>query len=417
MNYENIINRKELITIVDNLPTEYSVYKKNDGVVHANLPTHNSNVIDLYNRYRSRSIVKLKNRPDKLYDIMRKICGKSMDNVLIAGGAVNTLVHENFLRDEQDIDMFVIGPEPVKTITKLVKTIKNRYVDVFMLNPSGTFMFEMTRTISAITITMNNLWLFHKTICGGKVIKLQIVLNEYSSIDEVLNSFDIDCCCVGIHKKNMYCNERFLYSFHNNILTINNNLFSPSYVYRLYKYYHRGYDIRFPRNIVIHYECGEDYIEDGKVNYYLGFKGKSYDRLLPALTNTKAMRIRYLKSMKGIKLLVVMMMLNIYTTKFVNSSGTINTNKLDDVTYSANNDETFAKIVAVRSRREYGGGNQRSKITRDVDAIYKNIMSMKYIDLVEEDLYIPKELEITSKHKRSFNYLDISEEQMYLGTY
>ena len=347
---------------------------------------------------------------------MKKMCDKYIDNIVIAGGAINTLIHGRSLTDDQDIDIFVIGPEPIYIISKLIRTIKKHYVNLFSLNREGTFHFEMTRSISAITITMTNLWSkSYPLLRDISKLKLQIILNEYSCISEILHSFDIDACCIGIHNKNMYFTERFLYSFHYNTLTINNKLFSPSYVYRLYKYYHRGYDIKFGKNIVLHYECGEDKIENDVVHYYLGFRGKPYNEIEVALKTSKAMRMCYLRSMKGIKLLVLMMILNVYTLKFVNSSGT--NNKLEDITYSANNDETFGKIVAVRSTRNYFGGSNKNKMFRDTDIVYNNVMRMKYIEFREEDLYIPKKATITSKHKKSFNALDITEEQMYLGTY
>jgi hypothetical protein len=74
----------------------------------------------------------------------------------------------------------------------------------------------------------------------------QVILRMYRSPSEILQGFDVDCCCVGYDGKDIWLTQRALYSFCNGLNTINFDRMSPSYEWRLAKYGTRGFAIYIP---------------------------------------------------------------------------------------------------------------------------------------------------------------------------
>lgn len=66
------------------------------------------------------------------------------------------------------------------------------------------------------------------------------------SIEHILSSFDVDCCCIGYDGKKIWCTPRshFAILYKKNILNLNK--YSSSYEYRLYKYSLRGFALHIP---------------------------------------------------------------------------------------------------------------------------------------------------------------------------
>jgi ankyrin repeat protein len=75
---------------------------------------------------------------------------------------------------------------------------------------------------------------------------VQIVLRLYSSIDEILIGFDVDCSCAAYDGHQVYATPRALAAYMTQINTIDLTRRSPSYESRLSKYARRGFEIYWP---------------------------------------------------------------------------------------------------------------------------------------------------------------------------
>lgn len=150
--------------------------------------------------------------------------------VCVAGGFANILYREkNFLGNNEhnsDIDFFIHSCSVDKAQTIIRDFIRNDNIR------------HETVSINKGCVTMKDIY----------NTKIQFILRLYSSPSEIIHGFDIDCSCILLNLENMrfYGTERYLYSLTNQKNTVNFNRLSPSYSYRLLKYFDRGFDIYIP---------------------------------------------------------------------------------------------------------------------------------------------------------------------------
>ena len=80
----------------------------------------------------------------------------------------------------------------------------------------------------------------------NKKFEVQIITKLYNNITDIFTNFDLDCCCVGYSKGNLYGLPRFIRS-----LAYSGNIFDPerqssSYIHRLKKYVKRDFTLYVP---------------------------------------------------------------------------------------------------------------------------------------------------------------------------
>jgi hypothetical protein len=75
---------------------------------------------------------------------------------------------------------------------------------------------------------------------------MQIITRLYPSPASVINSFDIDCCCVGYDGSSVIANSRSLEALALRINTVDLTIRSNTTENRLLKYAERGFAINVP---------------------------------------------------------------------------------------------------------------------------------------------------------------------------
>nr|QBK92934.1 MAG: ankyrin repeat protein [Pithovirus LCPAC403] len=160
--------------------------------------------------------------------------------LFVAGGYPLTKF-DNFERSWNDIDIFAYGPnskdhiiEGVKVCLDILKSKSGRS-DLLNINHHSDVPI---RTKYSITIPIKR----------NKVV-IQFILIESKSPFHILNRFDIDASCIGFdifNSDRFYSLPRFVRAFETGTNTIDPTRQSPTYIGRLIKYSHRGFDIAVP---------------------------------------------------------------------------------------------------------------------------------------------------------------------------
>jgi len=165
------------------------------------------------------------------------------DNLFVAGGATLAALmpvpvkYENQRRKyfhdvaykDSDIDIFIYGLNEEEGTKKLVE-VYNALTDFL---PYEAICFRSTNAITIVSQYP------HRNI--------QIILRLYSSKEEILMGFDVDCCSVGYDGTDVYITPRAHRALVTGRNTVDMLRRSPSYEYRLWKYSKRGYDIEVPQ--------------------------------------------------------------------------------------------------------------------------------------------------------------------------
>jgi hypothetical protein len=76
--------------------------------------------------------------------------------------------------------------------------------------------------------------------------KWQIILRIYTTLSEIVHSFDVDSCCLAYDGRQILATDRALYALNAGYNTVNFDLLSPSYEWRLTKYATRGMAVYVP---------------------------------------------------------------------------------------------------------------------------------------------------------------------------
>lgn len=81
---------------------------------------------------------------------------------------------------------------------------------------------------------------------GSPRRKIQFITRLYSSAAEILNGFDIDCCCLGFDGREATITERAVEALRTRVNTVNLDIRGECYEMRLLKYATRGFAIAAP---------------------------------------------------------------------------------------------------------------------------------------------------------------------------
>lgn len=151
--------------------------------------------------------------------------GIDLENVLVAGGCMASLIHGN--TRFEDVDMFIYGldeSEADARVTRLLEQIiaADQYSDDLQIRKNNY----------CITVTGSHTY--------------QIIFRLYKSIQEILDGFDLGSSCVGYDGKQVWLNERGKFSHENNCNVVDVTKRSTTFEARLRKYFNRGYSIVLP---------------------------------------------------------------------------------------------------------------------------------------------------------------------------
>lgn len=158
------------------------------------------------------------------------------NNVLIAGGSILKMLtsqkNEDLINsnDYNDIDIFIYGLQGRDLMAKL-----------FELEES--IRSVIPKEYNMISIRMPRVIMF---VSQHPYRHIQIILRVFRNINEILNTFDVDCCAVGYDGTNVFCTPRSHYAIVNHINVVNMAYASASYEFRLTKYGLRGYSCYVP---------------------------------------------------------------------------------------------------------------------------------------------------------------------------
>ena len=160
------------------------------------------------------------------------------DNIVVAGGCVSNAINSTYdCRYPTDIDLFIYGStltedEVRERIKKLIKNICE-----FASDNLHTSMYILKNDYVISLIPKSNQY---------RKCKVQIILRMYRSIQEILIGFDIDSCAVAYDGDTVLFTPRSLNVFGTRMNVVDLSRRSPSYEFRLFKYYQRGFGIYIP---------------------------------------------------------------------------------------------------------------------------------------------------------------------------
>jgi hypothetical protein len=136
--------------------------------------------------------------------ILKLLCA----NVVLAGGSLVTLLNNR--DDVNDWDLFIIGGKNNDILKKIIAKLGG------------------TATISRglVNIAVDEL-------------RIQIILRAVPSLSALIYGFDLPNCAIAFDGNELYMSQLALYSFHFNMLFVSVLYCSPSFIYRIFKYYNK----------------------------------------------------------------------------------------------------------------------------------------------------------------------------------
>nr|QQV29317.1 hypothetical protein K-LCC10_0062 [Kaumoebavirus] len=191
--------------------------------------------------------------------------GIDLKNVLIAGGAIcGTIIDRSY----DDIDLFIYGLNDSERQDKLEYLVQA--ISAALYAKSAQFRAKFTKSNEAIYKTIYAIRNQNcVTIQDDYHRKVQIILRNYKSVDEILNGFDLGSSAVGLRDDGQVVvsgTGKFAYEYGANIVDTNRR--STTYELRLAKYYDRDFDIiapYFTENVKV----GESITIYGKLGIYI----------------------------------------------------------------------------------------------------------------------------------------------------
>ena len=152
----------------------------------------------------------------------------------IAGGAIASVINKNYSCN--DYDIFIVGPE----------MSEEQYCECLVSKLRNILCRYREKNIIINNIDILKGLIIIKIKDGYELEEIQIILKKYPSISALLHSFDIGASCMLYDGKDTYLTSMAIYSLVNSLNIVIPKYSSTSYVYRLYKYMNRGYNIYCP---------------------------------------------------------------------------------------------------------------------------------------------------------------------------
>lgn len=193
--------------------------------------------------------------------------------IVLAGGAVATLVTGNERDEIKDYDFFVIAPnaEVAKDeVVHLCEKISRIPVDKVKAN----------RTKNAITFEL---------VSDHHTIVFQVILVTAPNVLDIVKNFDVGSSQLYYDGENVYTTQlgQLAHDYSMNIL--NMKVRRSSYEYRFIKYFYRGYDLCLPNLKVkplkyeyqlkkVHFQVIDHSIDNDTLLYQVEFLGHYLDR-------------------------------------------------------------------------------------------------------------------------------------------
>jgi hypothetical protein len=139
-------------------------------------------------------------------------------------------IREWFTKNENfgDIDIFLYGLSDRQATRKVFEI----HESIKKVCPGEILCVRGPRAITFITEKQNR--------------HIQIILRNYKTKQEILASFDVDCCAFGYDGSKVLCTPRGLYAMTHGVNIVDVSKKSDSYEYRLAKYGKRGYAVYLP---------------------------------------------------------------------------------------------------------------------------------------------------------------------------
>jgi hypothetical protein len=182
--------------------------------------------------------------------VLRKILSKGREynlEVWAAGGYVSHVLDPIQYEDRmtkarrlcvyyerpKDIDLYIVGDAPVERKIEAIKSI--------MMNIDSQAIAYYARSQFAITAIL--------TEHGRKAMEvsaIQFITVKASSIKDVLDWFDIDCCAIAFNGHSVVAASRCIEAMYTRENQYRESLISAPYAARLAKYMSRGFDYVVP---------------------------------------------------------------------------------------------------------------------------------------------------------------------------
>lgn len=440
-NNDSLIHIKEdLLTDIFNLHRQsYDIFEIEDEnqLNYYFLNTRRENEILDEDDVRTYDVLK-----SKLTSIITKILGSNgmYKNMVIAGGFVYSYLFSK-LRESQDIDIFFVSEDDnfdfESYLEKILSNLRHYYC--------GGYNFNISRSSNAITLNIDdNLFGF------GSVTKLQFVLKSYKNISQILHSFDIGPCAIGIYDGKIFCTERFVFSLVTRQINIDHRLVSSSYIERLLKYMDRDFAVYsdIAMNICdtpeINFVDDQIYIPETLFLHPNNNIKLSINEYYSYLTKNTIMFKKHVSQLNGallflfytgfinneyIKLSYKKYFLNKLILKSENSGGyDTNDHKKSESSekFCVKEGENYGKILMMTYYHKVKK-NYCSNI-REVEKIFNNIWNGKSsddtlnnlkIDNIKDKVkFVRDNLELQGSYSSgSFEPIEVTKEEFYLGSY
>nr|QBK92933.1 MAG: ankyrin repeat protein [Pithovirus LCPAC403] len=172
---------------------------------------------------------------------------------LFVAGGYPLAKFDNFKNRWGDVDIFAYGPnskahiiEGVKVCLDILKSKILLRLGLRSVLPSS--LLRITAGSDGLDVPIRTKYSITIPISFGHVI-IQFILIESKSPFHILNRFDIDSSCIGfdvLNPNKFYSLPRFVRAFETGTNTTDPTRQSPTYIGRLIKYSHRGFDIAVP---------------------------------------------------------------------------------------------------------------------------------------------------------------------------
>lgn len=247
----------------------------------------------------------------KTFRILYKI---PLDNLLVAGGAVRTILLDEY--NSGDVDIFMYGIKDInqankrvyKFITDLNENIEkykkevhfNELLDQMKVDIKNdkekikALKDEYQHLCNSCSTNINVAYNGNTVTIFIDNIKIQIVLRLYNTKSEILHGFDLGSSSVGFDGEKVYLTTLSKFCYENMVNIYDGTRRSTTYELRLIKYFEKGFDIILPnfdisklRTEYLKYElkevCNMPYLTfsyyklDGNLIYVSKFYNKNND--------------------------------------------------------------------------------------------------------------------------------------------
>lgn len=232
-------------------------------IFYENFNTEDISKLYKLNEYKKldEDILLNKNTYNLLYEKLHENFSINKKQYEHINNTINNICPEfdlNFIKSEfeklsnnifNDLDDCVVtGEMLIKHFTYNSYFIDSSY-NVYLFTKYETRALEIIKILydrlnskikTYIIKTKNTITLYNKNF------ELKIITKLYNSITDIFTNFDLDCCCVGYSKGNLYALPRFIRS-----LAYSGNIFDPekqssNYIHRLKKYIKKNFSLFIP---------------------------------------------------------------------------------------------------------------------------------------------------------------------------